>query len=186
MTVSGGAAVEGRTRPAPYKGHEHFGFMDGISQPAPRSVSISDRSDILLIYLSISGLVAPRPGQIEVDPGVLLMGYPGDHVLDDPNITAKRPSWTKDGTILVYRALSQDVVGFENYVAEKGKGWKNFVPGGPDGEHPADIDGPGLFGARLIGRWKSVRFKRLAFGANKTNFLRWMLTTGRAPCEVSF
>lgn len=137
MTVAGGAPVEGRTRPGDYKGHEHFGFMDGISQPAPR------------------GLVAPRPGQIEVDPGVLLMGHPGDPVLDDPNIKVKRPSWTKDGTMLVYRQLSQDVVGFENYVAEKGKDWKNFVPGGPDGNHPPDIDGPGLFGARLIGRWKS-------------------------------
>lgn len=50
MTVAGGAAVEGRTRPDPYKGHEHFGFMDGISQPALRSVSMSDHSDILLIY----------------------------------------------------------------------------------------------------------------------------------------
>lgn len=36
MTVVGGASMEGRTRPAPYKGHEHFGFMDGISQPAVR------------------------------------------------------------------------------------------------------------------------------------------------------
>lgn len=87
------------------------------------------------------------------------MGHPGDPVL------LKRPSWTKDGTMLVFRQLSQDVVGFENYVADKGKDWKSFVPGGPDGDHPPDIDGPGLYGARLIGRWKSVRSKRHAFAA---------------------
>lgn len=38
ITVAGGAPVEGRARPPPYKGHEHFGFQDGISQPAARSV----------------------------------------------------------------------------------------------------------------------------------------------------
>jgi hypothetical protein len=36
MTVAGSVPVEGRARPPPYKGHEHFGFQDGISQPGPR------------------------------------------------------------------------------------------------------------------------------------------------------
>lgn len=35
MTVSG-KPMEGRTRPAPNKGREHFGYVDGISQPAIR------------------------------------------------------------------------------------------------------------------------------------------------------
>ena len=38
IIVVGGTVVEGRARPGEYKGHEHFGFKDGISQPAPRSV----------------------------------------------------------------------------------------------------------------------------------------------------
>lgn len=91
------------------------------------------------------------------------MGHRGDPVLDDPNIKEKRPSWTKDGTILVFRQLSQDVVGFENYVTRKGKDWRTFIPGGPEGHDPSEIDGPGLFGARLIGRWKSVCSQYLAF-----------------------
>ncbi len=32
--------LEGRIRPAPNKGHEHFGFKDGVSQPALRLVGI--------------------------------------------------------------------------------------------------------------------------------------------------
>lgn len=87
------------------------------------------------------------------------MGYPGDPVADNPNIKVKRPSWTKDGTMLVFRQLSQDVVGFEKYVAEKGKDLESSIPEGAQakGFNPSDIDGPGLFGARLVGRWKSVR-----------------------------
>lgn len=136
IAVAGGAAVEGRTRPDPYKGHEHFGFQDGISQPAPR------------------GLVAPRPGQIQVDPGVIIMGYPGDPVLDDPN-KVKRPSWTKDGSMLVFRKLEQSVIPFEDYLKKNGPRWREFIPGGDISPPLTDQQGSDLFGARLIGRWKS-------------------------------
>src|SRR5262249_43783115 len=40
-------------------GHEHFGFRDGISQPAVRGLG-----------------VAPRPGQALVWPGQIVLGYP--------------------------------------------------------------------------------------------------------------
>ncbi|KAH7332678.1 hypothetical protein B0J17DRAFT_603542 [Rhizoctonia solani] len=130
VIVSG--VVQGRARPDKFKGHEHFGYMDGISQPAPR------------------GLVAPHPGQIQVDPGVLIMGYPGDPALD------RRPTWAKDGTILVFRKLEQDVIGFERYLTRNGSRWMEFVP--EKYKATADLsdkEGAELFGARLIGRWKS-------------------------------
>ncbi|CAE6494855.1 unnamed protein product, partial [Rhizoctonia solani] len=132
ITIPTGGIVKGRARPGEFKGHEHFGYMDGISQPAPR------------------GLVAPHPGQIQVDPGVLIMGYSGDPVLN------KRPTWAKDGTMLVFRKLEQDVVGFERYLTSNGPRWMEFIPKEYKATaHLSDAEGTELFGARLIGRWKS-------------------------------
>src|SRR5208337_5196428 len=60
-----GAAVSvvydetGSVRPGSGKGHEHFGWQDGISQPG------------------ISGLTTALPGQRLLDPGRFVLGYPG-------------------------------------------------------------------------------------------------------------
>lgn len=118
-----------------------------------------------LIYLCVRGLVAPRPGQIQVDPGVILMGYKGDPVLDDPRGLIKRPAWTKDGTVMVYKKLEQSVVTFEDYIAKTGPRWREFIPGGRTDIFPplTNQEGAELFGARMVGRWKSVRFCTAVF-----------------------
>ncbi|KAJ7836676.1 fungal peroxidase [Mycena olivaceomarginata] len=60
-------------RPAPNVGHEHFGFLDGISNPA------------------INGFTAnPMPGQSNLSAGTILLGETGD--------SATRPAWAKDGS----------------------------------------------------------------------------------------
>jgi len=92
----------------------------------------------------ISELVQPHNGQIEVDPGVIVMGYKGDPKLE------QRPEWTKDGSIMVFQKLEQDVPEFEKYVTENGK--KLALS-----EKLTEPEGAALFGARLMGRWKSVR-----------------------------
>ena len=66
------------------------------------------------------------------------MGYPGDSVLDKPD-SIQRPSFTKNGTFMVFRKLEQDVCGFEKYVEDK--------RGGASSE---------LFAAKMVGRFKSV------------------------------
>ncbi|KAG9123423.1 hypothetical protein FRC07_014957 [Ceratobasidium sp. 392] len=137
ITISGGKPVEGRARPGDFKGHEHFGFQDGISQPAPR------------------GVVAPHKGQTTVDPGVIVMGYPGDPVRDDPTIKVKRPAWTKDGTMLVFRKLEQDVLLWDWFADKNGKRWREFIPPGYTGPDLNTQQGKDLFEARLVGRWKS-------------------------------
>jgi hypothetical protein len=86
------------------------------------------------------------------------MGYPGDPVRDDPYIKVKRPAWTKDGTILVFRKLEQLVISFEDYVTKNGPRWREFVPGGDISPPLNKEEAEGLFGARLLGRWKSVQF----------------------------
>ncbi|KDQ07943.1 hypothetical protein BOTBODRAFT_180290 [Botryobasidium botryosum FD-172 SS1] len=130
--------IRGTTRRGKYKGREHFGYQDGISQPALR------------------GLIEPQKGQVEVNPGVILMGHRGDSVFDNAEVTGiRRPKWTKNGTIMVFRKLEQDVVGFEDYLAENGSKWRSFIPPGYKGPDLTDKDGAELFGARLVGRWKS-------------------------------
>ncbi|KAG8687908.1 hypothetical protein FRC11_006397 [Ceratobasidium sp. 423] len=116
--------VKGRVRPDRHL--EHFGFRDGISQPA------------------IRGLEHPLPGQIQVDPGVIITGYKGDPV------GSKRPDWAKDGAILVFRKLQQDVVAWDNYMLDHGQDYKD-VPGGKAGVNPPLSQGEGakLLAARL-------------------------------------
>ncbi|KAG8965814.1 hypothetical protein FRC05_002995 [Tulasnella sp. 425] len=125
--------IEGRERPHPYQTKEHFGYRDGISEPA------------------IRGLVAKHQGQIEVDPGVIVMGYKNDPAL------GQRPWWTKNGTIMVFRKLEQDVPEFDNWLAETGKWWSSFAPKEfvNSGSRLSDEEGAALLGARMFGRYKS-------------------------------
>lgn len=136
IVVRSNATINGQARPGDWAGHEHFGYQDGISQPALR------------------GLSKPWPGQIVVDPGVIVMGYKGDPVLDDPYAPIKRPLWARDGTIMVFRKLEQFVPEFDDYLDRNGRRWKEFAPGGASCEL-TDKEGAELWGARMIGRWKS-------------------------------
>ncbi|KAH7100800.1 DyP-type peroxidase [Auriculariales sp. MPI-PUGE-AT-0066] len=87
--------LPGRIRSGRYAGHEHFGFLDGIGQPA------------------ISGWdISPRRGQQVVTPGIILAGEPGDTVRG-------RPLWTKDGSFLAFRQLKQLVPEFEAFIDVK-------------------------------------------------------------------
>ncbi|ESK83484.1 dyp-type peroxidase family protein [Moniliophthora roreri MCA 2997] len=112
--------LQGSARPGNQEGHEHFGYMDGISQPA------------------IAGFtVDPLPGQITLDPGQFILGERGD--------ATNRPAWAKDGSFLAFRQLQQFVPEFDQFVIDNAL----KVPGLTKQEN---ID---LFGARMVGRWKS-------------------------------
>ncbi|KAH7335725.1 hypothetical protein B0J17DRAFT_719338 [Rhizoctonia solani] len=125
----------GTVRKGEHRHEEHFGFQDGISQPAIRDIE------------------HPLPGQTQVDAGVIVMGYPGD-----PVPKSQRPAWTKDGTMMVFRKLEQSVCLFNKYVEANGCRWKEFFPGGEEAAKKHGFnekDGPELFAARFVGRWKS-------------------------------
>ncbi|GJE84142.1 DyP-type peroxidase [Phanerochaete sordida] len=136
MSIDVILTLEGTIRPAPWAGHEHFGYKDGISQPSLRQLS------------------DPYPGQVQVDPGVIIHGYKGDPLVDDPYATHKRPAWARDGTIMVFRKLQQFVPEFDDYLNRNGKRWKEFSPNGA-ADDLTDKEGTELWGARMIGRWKS-------------------------------
>jgi Dyp-type peroxidase family len=133
---------DGKTLPKPLRGHEHFGFKDGISQPGIRGVDLPDDP--------VGNPNQGHPGQDLLWPGEFIIGYatqipaakPG---FDGPNPkpgpdSQSGPAWTVDGSYLVFRRLRQDVAGFEQSVASLAErlGWSTD-----------------LTGAKLIGRYKS-------------------------------
>lgn len=80
-----------------------------------------------------------------MQPGVILLGRPGDHEETSPGGDAStkpqqaRPAWAVDGSLLVFRYLHQRVPEFDSFLDAKAT---NTVS-------------KGLLGARMVGRWKS-------------------------------
>ncbi|KAF8596549.1 Dyp-type peroxidase [Ceratobasidium sp. AG-I] len=85
--------LKGSVRPGAEKGHEHFGWEDGISNPA------------------VKGIVTQLPGQRVIRPGVVLLGKEGDPV-------ASRPSWAVEGSFLAFRQLEQLVPEFHKFLTD--------------------------------------------------------------------
>ena len=123
---------EGATRPQ--RGHEHFGFLDGVSQPG------------------IRGLTKPQnpldpdqglPGQDLLWPGEFVFGYPGQKH-DDMHAPGPPPAmaspWMKNGSYLVWRRLEQKVLAFRARVTAEA------ATLGMDEQ---------LLAARMVGRWPS-------------------------------
>ncbi|KAI0966915.1 hypothetical protein F4678DRAFT_483543 [Xylaria arbuscula] len=126
----------GQTRPGAENGHEHFGFNDGLSQPAVKGVDAG---------------VTSEPGENPVRQGVILLGREGDNGLVVPGNPAQpvtRPSWALDGSFLAFRYLKQLVPEFDAFLEAN----PLKVPFPPA---PEDPTGSELLGARLVGRWKS-------------------------------
>jgi Dyp-type peroxidase family len=150
----------GNTLPAPLTGHEHFGFLDGVSQPGIRGRISSNPHDVLTLRQNPEKDQYPnqgKPGQDVLWPGEFVFGYPGQ----DPKATETEggitkagpnsltqggphggpagPIWAKDGSYLVVRRLRQDVPKFHKFLTDSA---------------PQDM-APGRFGASLVGRWTS-------------------------------
>ncbi|KAF7365594.1 DyP-type peroxidase [Mycena venus] len=86
-------SLQGAARPGNQEGHEHFGYLDGISNPA------------------VQGFQSPLPGQAVVPTGEILVGENGDGVTG-------RPPWAKDGSFLVFRQLKQLVPEFNKFLTD--------------------------------------------------------------------
>jgi len=124
------------------RGHEHFGFKDGVSQPGIRSINPPDDP--------IANPNQGHPGQDLLHPGEFVLGYPTQIPIVDPDVdgpnpnpgpnSASGPAWTDNGSYLVFRRLAQDVPAFHNQVA---------ALAAAHGMHPD------LVGAKLVGRYQS-------------------------------
>jgi Dyp-type peroxidase family len=132
----------GRTR-EDQPGHEHFGFKDTVSQPGIRSVTLRQNPEN-----DEQGV----PGQELLWPGEFVLGYPTQIPEPDPDAeeegenqqpgprSRSGPSWTVDGSYLVFRRLRQDVPGFHRFLAEGAA------------EQGVSVE---QFGAKLVGRYPS-------------------------------
>lgn len=121
-----------------------FGFLDGVSQPAVKSVDTT-----------------PNPGQETVEQGVFLLAREADLGVNDPANAllnppkpplepVTRPAWATDGSFLAFRYLKQKVPEFHDFTK------RNALTVSPstDPAHP-NPTGAELLAARLVGRWPS-------------------------------
>ncbi|KAF5367752.1 hypothetical protein D9758_009862 [Tetrapyrgos nigripes] len=94
--------LQGAARPGDQEGHEHFGFMDGISQPAVNGFT----PDV-------------HPGQMNVSASTILLGVDGDNT---------RPPWATGGSFLAFRQLQQKVPEFEKYLVDNALDMPGLTP----------------------------------------------------------
>jgi Dyp-type peroxidase family len=137
----------GDTLPGALRGHEHFGFKDGVSQPGVRGkVSIAPGDFITPRYLDPTdprAAIFAKPGQPLLWPGQFLLGEPRQST---ESLTASAPAattfppWARRGSYLVCRRLRQDVRGFWHFAIGAAA-----VAGLP----------PMQFAAMMVGRWPS-------------------------------
>ena len=136
----------GETLPEPLTGHEHFGWLDGVSQPAVRGVISADKTpsgdlDLLTARQNPSDAGEGQPGQDCIEPGAFVFGYVGPmaDLSATPAVVQNGSNFYDDGSLVVYRRLAQRVADFRAMIAAKSL------------EHsvPADV-----FGAKLVGRFK--------------------------------
>lgn len=121
---------------------EHFGFHDGISQPAVEGVGHTQSDEqiptapgeFLLGYLNAYGLYPGSPAiPEEDDPSHILRSFPDDALPGYKDLG-------RNGSYLVYRKLAQDVAGF----------WQ-FIEANANGQSDEMI----RMAAKFFGRWPS-------------------------------
>lgn len=95
---------KGNVRPGSQAGHEHFGFLDGISAPVIENVNAKPDD-------KKSGIVKAN---------VILLGQ-----ADNTDNLTPEQLWVKDGSYLVFRELRQLVPEFQTFCDEAAKSLKN-------------------------------------------------------------
>ena len=150
MTASGASVLfrqDGDTLTGPLKGHEHFGFRDGVSQPGVRG-RLPDGSPLTPSQNPLDPGQG-KPGQDLLWPGEFVFGYPGQDAAKDigepgvdpmSNPRRKAPAFARNGSLLVFRRLRQDVGGFHRFLGSLATRFGTS---------------PELVGARMVGRWPS-------------------------------
>ena len=107
---------------------DHFGFFDGIAQPAIAGTGVAPRPG--------DGQPDGRGGWRPVRTGEFLHGYADE---DGRLPEAPAAPFDRNGTFAVYRKLAMDVAAFRRFLAEAGRDF----PGGPE-----------RLAAKIVGRWR--------------------------------
>lgn len=106
-------------------GRDHFGFFDGIAQPAVRGAGVEPRPG--------DGQPDGAGGWRELATGEILLGYEDE---DGTLPQAPLAPFDRNGTFVVYRKLRMDTAAFRRYMAAQ------EFPGGPE-----------QLAAKIVGRW---------------------------------
>lgn len=117
--------LKGNVRPGNQAGHEHFGFLDGISAPKIENFDAKPED-------KKSGIVKPN---------VILLGQASSD--GTPSNLPANQTWIKDGSFMAFRQLQQLVPEFQTFCDESAKKLQN-----------PNVSGD-FIGARIVGRWKS-------------------------------
>jgi Dyp-type peroxidase family len=119
---------------------EHFGFADGIGQPAIEGSGIEEYAGDGTPIDTADGGKAWAP----LKAGEFVLGWPGETGFPPP---APKPDvLAKNGSFLVYRKLRQDVAAFRAFLRERSQRlW------GAD----AGALGVERLASKLVGRWRS-------------------------------
>lgn len=106
-------------------GRDHFGFFDGIAQPAVRGAGVEPRPG--------DGQPDGAGGWRELATGEVLLGYE-----DEDGTLPKAPlaPFDRNGTFVVYRKLAMDTAAFRRFMEVQD------YPGGPR-----------ALAAKIVGRW---------------------------------
>jgi len=109
-------------------GRDHFGFFDGISQPAVDGTGVTGRPG--------DGQPDGRGGWREVATGEFLLGY-----VDEDGALPDAPAapFDRNGSFLVYRKLQMHVPAFRRMLADAGSRYAG---------------GPEMLAAKIVGRWR--------------------------------
>jgi Dyp-type peroxidase family len=140
------------------RGTEHFGFLDGVSQPgflgtragAPATPVVARPWDVP--PGPATKVPDAAPGQPLLWPGEFVFGHlRQDRAARTPGAPAvakegdAASAWANDGSLLVFRRLEQDVAAFRAFVKEtatqldQGGAWPDMTPD--------------LLAAMIVGRW---------------------------------
>lgn len=137
----------GETLPGRLRGHEHFGFKDGVSQPGVRGKVSSAPGDFItpryIDHIDARARIFAKPGQLLLWPGQFLLGEPRqqtEHLFNSAPAATNFPPWAALGSYLVCRRLRQDVPVF----------WKFAIGAASALGIPSRT-----FASMLVGRWPS-------------------------------
>ncbi len=132
----------GKVRPGNAKGHEHFSFLDGVSQPGLRGCVDQQQTIPLTLNADMNEPDQGLPGQDLLWPGEFILGYHAQKAnaakfQEKGDIKALPVNWMTDGAFMVIRRLTQ-------LVPEMHKGIASATPPGQRSEQ---------LEAQLVGRW---------------------------------
>lgn len=144
------------TLPDHLRGHEQFGFKDGISQPGIRGLVTDVQNDYLtprrIDPTDPLALTHAKPGQPLIWPGQFVFGqrYPHQNEADPVQpglIVQPMPRWAENGSFVVIRRLKQDVAAFWQFVRTEAERLTQSAGIGSIS--------PEKLASLLVGRWPS-------------------------------